>query len=290
MLRLRGILALVVLAAAAVGAVAAVAFFVDPTPPAESAIATIPATPPPPAPAARPRAVLPAVTANFVDRFQGIDGSRWAISDGWSNGPWVENDWRRNQVSLTPRGLAITLGPNVEGGDKPYSSGEISSTGEFRYGYFEARMRVPSGDGVVTGLFTFTRPRGNASWHEIDMEFVGRDTRTLELAYHVGGHPAKRIIHLPFDAADGFHTYSFEWQPDAIRWYVDNVMVHEATGARVESMTAEQRFVVNLWNTEQLYRWTGRIQRNEAPWVLEVSCIAQAPAYPGRSLCAGQGT
>jgi beta-glucanase (GH16 family) len=95
---------------------------------------------------------------------------------------------------------------------------------------------------------------------------------------------------LPFDAADGFHTYAFEWRPDAIRWYVDGVMVHEARGARVERMTAEQRLFVNLWNTEQLHRWTGRIRAHDAPWTLNVSCVAQAPVYPGRPLCTEGGT
>lgn len=280
MFRLRDPLGIGVLAALAVAAAVGLAMLVDPTPSAESAISTAPSP---------QRQAAPAVAANFIDRFQTVDAARWSISDGWSNGPWVENDWRRDQLSVTPHGLAITMGPSTPGAEKPYSSGEIWTHQTFRYGYFEARMRVPRGDGVVTGLFTFARPQGNSSWYEIDMEFVGRDTRTLELAYHVEGQPRKQLIHLPFDAAEGYHTYAFEWRPDAIRWYVDNVMVHEARGARVARMTAEQRFFVNLWNTEQLHRWTGRIRANQAPWTLSVSCVAQAPVYPGRSLCTDEG-
>ncbi len=63
-------------------------------------------------------------------------------------------------------------------------------------------------------------------------------------------------------------------------------VVHEANGSRVEQMTSPQRFIVNLWNTEQLYRWTGRVRPSEAPWTLHVACVAQAREYSGRSLCA----
>lgn len=261
-------------AAAMFTAVAALVIFTDPTPVAESAVS-----------AARVEPRLDS-HVNFIDRFGQMDATRWEISDGWHNGSWVENDWRRDQVSVGPRGLTLTLAPNGGGREKPYSSGEIVTSEAFQYGYYEARMRVPRGDGVVTGFFTFTRPGGVRTWQEIDMEIVGRNTRALELAYHVGGRPRKYVVDLGFDAADGFHTYAFDWRPDVIRFYVDNKLVWEATGSRVEAMTAPQRFIINLWNTEELHRWTGRVQPQEAPWRLHVSCVAQAREYRGQSLCA----
>ncbi len=275
MFRLSRPIAIAAVGALMLGAVAALVLIADPTPPAQSAIS-----------AARAPARHDFSHINFIDRFDTLDAARWAASDGWSNGDWVENDWRREQLSLSPQGLAITLAPSLGGRDKPYSSGEIATHQAYLYGYFEARMRVPRGDGVVTGLFTFTRPEGRASWHEIDMEFVGSDTRVLELAYHVEGRSKKHLVNLPFDAADAMHTYAFEWRPDAIRFFVDNQLVHEARGARVERMTSEQRFFVNLWNTESLHRWTGRIRPREAPWTLHVACVAQAREYRSASLCA----
>lgn len=274
MLRLSPPVAAGAVAALMLAAVGALVLFADPTPPAESAVSA-PRTAQTPLPA----------NVNFIDRFEALDAQRWAASHGWSNGDWVENDWRREQLGLTSEGLAITMAPSA-GGEKPYSSGEIASNESFVYGYFEARMRVPRGDGVVTGLFTFTRSGGPRTWQEIDMEIVGRDTRVLELAYHVAGRPKKIMIDLPFDAAEGFHTYAFDWRPDAIRFFVDNRLVHEANGSRVEQMTSPQRFIVNLWNTEQLYRWTGRVRPSEAPWTLHVACVAQAREYSGRALCA----
>jgi endo-1,3-1,4-beta-glycanase ExoK len=223
---------------------------------------------------------------NFIDRFTRLNTARWSVSHGWSNGAWTENDWRREQVRVTPEGLAITLAPNPPGEDKPYASGEIATHETYLYGYFEARLRIPRGQGLVVGFFTFTRPEGRGSWNEIDMEFIGRDSRWLEVAHHVEGRASREIVVLPFDAAEEFHTYAFEWRPDAVRWYVDNVLVHEARGPRVERMTRPQRFYVNLWNSRQLYRWVGHIDPNGAPWTLTVACVARAPEYRGVSLCA----
>lgn len=222
---------------------------------------------------------------DFIDRFMRFNTTRWGVSD-WANTALADNDWRRSQVSVTPEGLAITLAANPPGANKPYVSGEIFTHERYLYGYYETRMRVPRGEGLVVGFFTFTRPEGRSSWDEIDMEFLGRDPRWLELALHAGGRSQNKIVVLPFDASADFHTYGFEWRPDAIRWYVDNVLVHEVRGERVERMTRPQRFYLNLWNSSALYRWVGRIEPNEAPWTLTVSCVARALEYRGASLCA----
>lgn len=222
----------------------------------------------------------------FIERFRSLDNNRWVFSDGWDNGAWMENDWQREQLSISPEGLAITLDRNGPGAGKLFSSGELQSRQSFQYGYFEARMKVPRGEGLVTGLFTYTQPDGRSTWEEIDIEILGRDTRVMEVTYHIHGRSRQTGIDLGFDAADDFHLYAFEWTPDALRWYVDNQLVHEVRGARVDQMRRAQRFYLQLWNSAQLYQWVGLINPEEAPWVLHVSCVAQAREYRGHSLCA----
>ena len=222
----------------------------------------------------------------FIERFRALDSNRWVFSDGWSNGSFMENDWRSRAYSITPDGLAITLDWNEPGAGKIFSSGELQSRESFRYGYFEARMKVPAGEGLVTGLFTYTQPNGRSSWEEIDIEILGRDTRTMELTYHVHGRSRQTGIDLGFDASEDFHIYGFEWTENAVRWYVDGRMVHEVRGARVADLRRPQRLYLQLWNSAELYRWVGHINPQEAPWVLHVSCIAQAREYRGAPLCA----
>lgn len=232
-------------------------------------------------------AVVQVGARGFIDSFRELDEeNRWNVSHGWSNGDWTANDWRRDQVRLTPEGLSLTLAPAPGGADKPFSSGEISTSDEYRNGYFEARLRMPRGEGLVVGVFTFTRTNGADTWNEIDMEILGRNTRRIELTYHQGGRARNRNIDLPFDAAAGFHTYAFEWRRDVVRWYVDNRLVHRARGQGVTRMTLPQRFIINLWNSQTLNQWVGEVDHAGAPWTLTVSCVAHAAAYNGRSLCA----
>jgi beta-glucanase (GH16 family) len=225
--------------------------------------------------------------ARFVDRFEGPSlNPRWRASDGWNSGEWPSVEWRASQLTLGPSGAIFTLAPAPVGTSRPYISGELMSQEEFLYGYFESRFQMPRGNGLVAAFFTFTRPDGQETWNEIDMELLGRDPRRLELVYHVAGQATLQVINLPFDPSAGFHTYAFEWRPNRIRWFVDNRLVHTSRGGRVAELNRPQRLFASLWNSERMPRWLGVINPEEAPWVMTVNCIAYAPRYSGHSLCA----
>jgi endo-1,3-1,4-beta-glycanase ExoK len=245
---------------------------------------------PPGAPAAHPPAQTSAqpsihATVDFIDTFNGIDASRWGVSDRVATGDWMENDWRRNLASSGPEGLVLSMARSEQGSASPLSSAEIYSQDAYRYGYYEIRMRAARGAGAVTGAFTYADGSDNIPSQEIDIEILGRDTRSAYLSYHIAGHSTEKIAHLPFDAADGFHTYAFEWAPGVIRWYIDDLPAHEVREHVLQGMTKPQRMFVNLWGTAMLYRWAGRIHPADAPWRLTLACVARADRYPGRALC-----
>lgn len=220
----------------------------------------------------------------FTETFEELDESRWRIADGWSNGAWTANDWRRSQVRHTPNRVEITLARS-RGGAKRYSSGELQSEEVYRYGYFETRLQAPRGSGLVTGFFTYTRPGNENTWDEIDIEILGRNTRAVQFTYFRHGERHITTVPLGFDAADAMHTYGFEWTPRALRWYVDGRLLHQETGENSPLPQAPQRLYLHLWNTETLTDWLGPILPWQAPWRLTVSCIAYAPSYEGRALC-----
>lgn len=220
----------------------------------------------------------------FAERFETIDEERWQVADGWSNGDWTANHWREEQIQIAPHGIDIVLDAATDG-DKAYTSGELQSRETFRYGYFETRMRVPRGSGLVTGFFTYTRDGHERTWEEIDVEILGRDTRSIQLTYFRRGRDHIVTRPLGFDAASDFHNYGFEWTPDKLRWYVDGTLVHEELGASAPLPRAAQRLYLHLWNTETLTDWLGSIDPDERPWRLSVGCIAFAPRYEGRPLC-----
>ncbi|MEZ6022546.1 MAG: family 16 glycosylhydrolase [Hyphomonadaceae bacterium] len=220
----------------------------------------------------------------FVDRFERINADVWTLSDGWSNGDWMANDWRASQVR-TGNGGARVLLERRRLGAKRFSSGELQTNELYRYGYFEARMQVPRGSGIVSGFFTYTQPGGQQTWDEIDIEILGRDTRQIQFTYFRGGERLAVTLPLGFDAAEGMHTYAFEWATQYIRWYVDGRLMYEATGENLALPHRPQRLYLNLWNSDHLTDWVGPIAHGRGPWTLQVACIAHARRYEGRALC-----
>lgn len=132
-----------------------------------------------------------------------------------------------------PNGATITLSAS-EMGDRPFRSGALSSAHRFLHGRFEIEMRAARGGGLVTGFFLHR----SAPRQEIDVEITGNEPRRMllnvyfnpgnegtELNYGYRGSPC--AINLSFDASADFHRYAIEWFPDRIRWFVDDVLVHD---------------------------------------------------------------
>lgn len=136
-----------------------------------------------------------------------------------------------------------------------YRSGALATSNDFLYGRFEADIRPAAGAGLVTGFFLHRdNPR-----QEIDLEFVGDDTRRLlvnvyfnpgddgtTMSFGYRGSPCR--IDLGFDAADSFHRYAIEWRPGYIAWSVDGRIVHERFNWDPTPIPhLPMRFHLNLW-------------------------------------------
>lgn len=244
---------------------------------------------PPPGPVADPEpgaSPAPAVAGSlqmggaFVDRFGRADiTDRWFLSDGWSNGPWMANDWRASSIEQTPEGLSLHLSKAPDGSEFDYAGGEIRTHAFYRYGYFEARLRAPRGSGVIIGMFTYADRTGSVKPNEIDIEILGRATKVAELTIHENGKATSQKFTMPFDSADGFHTYAFDWQPGHIRWYVDGELVHAETGGAAQRVVRPQQLLFSIWGSRKLSAWAGELRPADAPWRLDIACVAYAATY-----------
>lgn len=205
---------------------------------------------------------LPAAPANlcqpndsFVDSLGAEDPQCWQIADKWANGPPNLTGWRKDHVIFRGSSMSIYLD---EGGcntdpdgcsGQTYAGGEYRTRNSFGYGTYTVRMRAATGCGLVSSFFVLHRTveKGiNPStgqeeerlkeWDEIDIEILGKDTRKVQLNWIIDvpktlpdGQTVKvvkyheKVVNLPFDAAAGFHDYSFEWKPASITWFVEYV-------------------------------------------------------------------
>jgi len=82
-----------------------------------------------------------------------------------------------------------------------------------------------------------------------------------------------------------YHTYTIEWTPDYVAWYVDGVCLRKDT-------TAENQQVVDFRDTPQTYRmnlwisdaeeWVGRFNKNSLPQYQYVNWIKYYEYTPGK--------
>ncbi len=181
----------------------------------------------------------------------------------WSNKGVFNCDFQPDNVSFSGGKMVITLDTKgcPSGCDGfPYASGEYRSDKYFSYGYYETSMVAAKGPGIVGGtFFTYTGSWGTESHDEIDIEFIGPSAQ-LQLNYYTkgkGGH--EKIIELPFDPTEGFHSYGFMWTKDYIEWYVDGKPVHKATK---DIPTRPGQLMMNYWaGTQEVTGWLGGVYK-----------------------------
>jgi beta-glucanase (GH16 family) len=114
-------------------------------------------------------------------------------------------------------------------------SGMIRSKWTGKYGYYEAKIKVPKGRGMWPA-FWFS----SEVWPpEIDaVEVVNDGNVDTTVSYHslhglfIGKTLSTKLdkwnsYHAGVDFAAGFHIFAIEWTPTIVRHYVDNVLVAE---------------------------------------------------------------
>lgn len=226
----------------------------------------------------------PAAAIEFTDRFDYLRPDVWLISDGWANGAWPINDWRREQVKWSRDSLRFTIAP-TKSGTKPYSSGEIQSREFYQYGYFEASFQAVRMSGTLTTFFTYTGQVFGAAQNEIDFEILGNDTRVVQLSFYRDGKLSAEKVTMPFDAAEGVHHYAFEWTPQHIRWYVDGKLMREVLAKTTLLPGEPQKIYANLLASDKAVEWIGPFAFSNKPATATYTCIAFSESMPDIPKC-----
>ncbi|WP_166789662.1 carbohydrate binding domain-containing protein [Cryobacterium fucosi] len=112
---------------------------------------------------------------------------------------------------------------------------------EFEYGRIESRVQVPKGSGIWPAVWTLGNDFREVGWPqtgEIDvMEFVGRLPNEIFGTIHgpgySGGNSIGNTYTFDVPVSDDWHTFSMEWTPERIDWFVDGIQYHSATPADV---------------------------------------------------------
>ncbi|HEY1129199.1 MAG TPA: glycoside hydrolase family 16 protein [Roseateles sp.] len=213
-----------------------------------------------PAPAPAP---VPAPSKNWTlvwsDEFNGAAGTvpnpaHWnydlgnAENNGWGNHEFQYYTANARNAQLDGAGMLVITaekasnpGPCWNAKPCEFTSARIHTSNKvgFTYGKVEARMKLPSGQGIWPAFWTLGTDLATVGWPksgEIDiMEFVGKTPNTTYGTLHGPGYSGAQGIAKPREfggpVASDFHTYTIVKRPNEIVWYVDGVEFHRLTPA-----------------------------------------------------------
>lgn len=175
----------------------------------------------------------------WSDEFDGnsLNTANWTAEIGNGSGGWGNNELqyytnRSQNLQVTGGNLIITAQKESYGGMN-YTSARIKtqSLKNFTYGKIEARIKLPSGQGLWPAFWMLGSNITTVGWPacgEIDiMERVNNNSFVNgTVHWDANGHAefGRTSGNLDFSQ---YHTYSVEWDPNYIRWFVDGVQYNE---------------------------------------------------------------
>jgi beta-glucanase (GH16 family) len=205
-----------------------------------------------PGPTELPQTVTPESTLEgwelvWSDEFdeETINSDNWVFdtgAGGWGNSEWQHYTDRSENARVEDGVLVIeALQEDYLGSD--YTSARLKTQylQTWTYGRVEARMKLPTGKGVWSAFWMLGDNFGTVGWPEcgeIDiMENIGNPGivyGTLHGPGYSGGNGVG-TSHAPtgVNLSEDYHVYAIEWEPDEIRWYVDDDLFQERNDSDV---------------------------------------------------------
>ncbi|MCU7825452.1 family 16 glycosylhydrolase [Kitasatospora sp. DSM 101779] len=208
--------------------------------------------------AVAPRAGAATAAQTWSDEFdgpagRGPDAAKWTLETGGGGFGNHELEYYTNSTSnaaLDGQGhLVITAKKNTDPGlgcwygQCQYTSARMNTARTFTqaYGRFEARIKIPRGQGVWPAFWMLGNDLGTAGWPnsgEIDvMENIGREPNSVHGTIHGPGYSGAGGLGAAYSLpggkafADDFHVFAVDWSPNAIVWSVDGTPYETRTPA-----------------------------------------------------------
>ena len=201
----------------------------------------------------------------WSDEFDGAAGARvdtrkWTAEtggQGWGNkeleyySDSMKNAYLDGHGRLVIKALQEMPGSEFKCwyGQCRYTSARLNTKKKFAqmYGRFEARLKLPYGQGIWPAFWLLGENIDEMGWPtcgEIDiMENIGREPDLVHGTIHGPGYMGAKGIGAPFALSGGkrfaedFHIFAVEWEPQAIRFYVDGKLYATRTPADLPPTT-----------------------------------------------------
>jgi beta-glucanase (GH16 family) len=160
--------------------------------------------------------------------FMSGNGDEFGIP-GWGNNELQFYTGRPQNLWQQDNSLLITAQRESFQGYQ-YTSARIRSKDRFafRYGRVEGRIKLAVGEGLWPAFWMLPEDNVYGGWPlsgEIDIMEASQDATYVSGAIHFGNSwPNNRFNSQGINGSfgDEWHVYAIEWEPDRIRWYLDD--------------------------------------------------------------------
>ena len=173
----------------------------------------------------------------WSDEFNGssLNTSKWNYETG--GGGWGNNELqyytnRKDNAYVSGGALHIRAKKESYGG-KNYTSARLNTNGKFTftYGYVEARIALPSSQGIWPAFWMLGANIGSVGWPkcgEIDiMEAINAENKTYATCHwDQNGHSEYGLSSGYFDITQ-YHKYAVQWDNQYIKMFVDGNKIYE---------------------------------------------------------------
>jgi beta-glucosidase len=192
----------------------------------ESEVLALPAT---------PDEILPGWNLVWNDEFDGdsVDNTKWVPETAGTGFGNAELQYYTDE----PENLRVEAGNLVIEAHEErymglnYTSAKIRTMvlAQWAYGRFDIRARLPEGQGMWPAFWMLPYPLRYGGWPaggEIDiMEYLGHETNRVYGTIHYGDYDSQSgdFVLEEGSFADDFHVFTFIWEEEAMRWYIDGV-------------------------------------------------------------------
>ena len=157
------------------------------------------------------------------------DGTSYGLPSGWGNN---ELEYYREENATVDSGYLIITVKEENFGGKNYTSARMRTINkaDFLYGKFEARMKLPTGNGMWPAFWMYPTEEIYGGWAasgEIDIMEAKNVPTEIRGTIHYGGEwPANVYSGNGYsdgdtDFSEDFHIYTLEWREGELKWYVD---------------------------------------------------------------------
>lgn len=186
---------------------------------------------------AEPIADVPGWQLAWHDEFEGgsLDTTKWQALNRRDSHNNEKQYYHPNQVAVADDTLQLTA-INVPRQGKQYQSGLVTSKDLFGVGRFEARIDLPTSQGMWPAFWLNANQVQWPLGGEIDiLENRGSQPNLVSSAYHWQTNPGPCCDQhqynfkeytasndgQPVNFHEGFHTYAVEWNENSLYYYVD---------------------------------------------------------------------